>query len=218
MDQVTLRASARTELGTRPSRRLRREGKVPAVVYGAGLDPMTVAVDGRDLYATLHTEAGSNAIFDLDVDGTNVLAVAREIQRDPVRGDITHLDFIQIRLDVEIEAEVGIEFVGEPVGVRDDGGFLETIQASLMISALPNQIPSSISADVSHLGVGDVISIADLPEIEGVTYLGEPDRPLAVVALPRAELEEEEVAEGEELLEGEEPGEEAAEAAASEEE
>lgn len=218
MDQVTLRAFARTELGTRPSRRLRREGKVPAVVYGAGLAPMTVAVDGRDLYATLHTEAGSNAIFDLDVDGTNVLAVAREIQRDPVRGDITHLDFIQIRLDVEIEAEVGIEFVGEPVGVRDDGGFLETIQASLMISALPNQIPSSISADVSHLGVGDVISIADLPEIEGVTYLGEPDRPLAVVALPRAELEEEEVAEGEELLEGEEPGEEAAEAAASEEE
>lgn len=192
MDQVTLRADARAETGSRPAKRLRREGLVPAVVYGRGIAPILVTVSARDLYTALHTEAGSNALINVDVDGgETVLTVAREIQRHPVRGDITHLDLIKVSLDEAIEAEVGLEFLGEPIGVREDGGVLETIEVSVMIEALPTEIPPQIQIDVGHMAVGDTLTIGDLPEIEGVTYLEDADRPLATVLIPRVEEEPE---------------------------
>jgi large subunit ribosomal protein L25 len=108
MDQVSLRAEVRTEFGSRIGRRLRQTGAVPAVLYGRGVEAMNVAVDRRQLYAALHTEAGTNAIINLEVTGTKkpFLTVAREVQRHPVRGDISHLDFISISLSEEIHAEV----------------------------------------------------------------------------------------------------------------
>ena len=218
MEQVTLRADKRETSGTRPARRLRREGLVPAVVYGKGLDTMPVTVDGRALYGVLHTEAGLNALIRVEVEGAeDVLAVAREVQRHPVRGDITHLDLIQVSLTEAIEAEVGIEYTGVPAGVREEGGFVETIGTSVMIEALITQIPSSIELDISDLDIGDSLKVSDLPELEGVTYLDDEDRPLVTVLAPRLEEEVEE--EVEEELEGEE-GEEVAEgeAAAPEEE
>jgi large subunit ribosomal protein L25 len=209
MEQVTLRADKRETSGTRPARRLRREGLVPAVVYGKGLDTMPVTVDGRALYGVLHTEAGLNALIRVEVDGTDdVLAVAREVQRHPVRGDITHLDLIQVSLTEAIEAEVGIEYTGVPAGVREEGGFVETIGTSVMIEALITQIPSSIELDITDLDIGDSLKVSDLPELEGVTYLDDEDRPLVTVLAPRLEEEVEE--EVEEELEGEE-GEEVAE-------
>lgn len=196
MDQVTLRAEARTESGSRPAKRLRRSGLVPAVVYGRGIDPVPVTVSARDLYTVLHTEAGANAIINLEVDGGDeVLTVAREIQRHPVRGEISHLDFIKVSLDVAIEAEVGLEFVGEPLGVREEGGIVETIEVSVTIEALPTQIPSSIQLDISGMDINDTLTIGDLPEIEGVVYVDDPERPLVSVLIPRAE-EEPEVVEG----------------------
>jgi large subunit ribosomal protein L25 len=201
MEQVTLRAEPRTEAGSRPARRMRREGKVPAVVYGRGLDPFPVAVSGRELYAALRTEAGLNAILNVEVDGEEaVLAVAREIQRHPVRGEITHLDLIKVSLDVAIEAEVGLEFIGTPVGVRE-GGIVETIENTVAVEALPTAIPSSIPLDISELEVGDTLRISDLPAIEGVTYVDDEDRPIVTVVIPR--IVEEEVEEVEEI-EGEE--------------
>jgi len=209
MEQVTLRADKRETSGTRPARRLRREGLVPAVVYGKGLDTMPVTVDGRALYGVLHTEAGLNALIRVEVDGgEDVLAVAREVQRHPVRGDITHLDLIQVSLTEAIEAEVGIEYTGIPAGVREEGGFVETIGTSVMIEALITQIPSSIELDITDLDIGDSLKVSDLPELEGVTYLDDEDRPLVTVLAPRLEEEVEE--EVEEELEGEE-GEEVAE-------
>ncbi|MFQ5554971.1 MAG: 50S ribosomal protein L25 [Acidimicrobiia bacterium] len=206
MDQVTLSAEPRDEAGSRPSRRLRRSGLVPGVVYGRGLDPVPVTVSSRDLFAALRTEAGLNAIFDLDVAGNKVLAVAREIQRHPVRGSITHLDFIKVSLDEAIQAEVGLEFLGVPPGVSEEGGIVETIFASVTVQALPTEIPSSIEIDISELHVGDTVSIGDLPEIEGVEYVEDPDRTLLTVLIPRIveeEVEEVEETEGEEI-EGEE--------------
>ncbi len=200
MEQVTLRAERRTEAGSRPARRMRREGKVPAIVYGRGLEPFPVALSGRDLYAALHTEAGLNAILSVEVDGDSVLAVAREIQRHPVRGDITHLDLIKVSLDVAIEAEVGLEFIGTPLGVRE-GGIVETIENSVAIVALPTAIPSSIPLDISELQVGDTLRIADLPAIDGVTYVDDEDRPLVTVVVPRLVEEEVEEVEGEEGVE-----------------
>ena len=215
MDQVSLRATPRSDRGTRPAKRMRRDGFVPAVVYGRELPTVPVAVAERDLFAALHTEAGLNALINLEVEGGDtVLTVAREIQRNPVRGQITHLDFIKVSLDVAIEAEVGVDYVGSPVGTRDEGGFVETIAATVMVRALPTAIPSGIQIDISELDIGDTLKVADLPDIDGVEYLDDIDRPLVTVALPRIEeepeveeIEGELLEEGEEGEEGEEPAE-----------
>jgi large subunit ribosomal protein L25 len=190
MEQVTLRARPRTAFGTRPSRRLRRDGFVPATVYGRNSDAMSIAVDGRELYAALHTEAGRNALINVEIDGaSDVLAVAREVQRHPVRGDVIHLDLIQISLDEAIEAEVALEYVGTPIGVREDGGFVEAIATTVGIEALPTAIPGSIVVDIADLHTGDTLKVSDLPAIEGVVYTDDADRPLVTVLLPRAEEE-----------------------------
>ncbi len=208
MQQETLRAESRFASGTRPSRRLRRDGRVPAIVYGRGLDTVSVSVNSRDLYGVLRTEAGLNALINVEVEGAEtVLTVAREIQRDPVRGRITHLDFIKVSLDEAIEAEVTLEFTGTPLAVTEDGAFVETIETSVLISALPTQIPPVIEVDIEHLGVGDTLKVGDLPVLDGVTVLDEAERPLATVVLPsivEEPVEEEALLEGEEGIEGEE--------------
>jgi len=191
MQQESLHATKRVTSGSRASNRLRRDGRVPGVVYGTGIDPTAVHVSARDLYSVLHTEAGLNAIIEVDVDGANVLTVAREVQRHPVRGEIQHLDFIEVRMDTEIEAEVGVEYVGIPLAVREEGAILETIEASVSISALPTAIPSSIEVSIEDLDLGDTLKISDLPTIEGVTYLADVDSPLLTVVLPAAEVEPE---------------------------
>lgn len=186
MDQVTLRAEPRTDHGTRPSRRARRVGNVPAIVYGRGLDPISVTVGRRELHAALHTEAGSNALINLEVPGSKgLLTVARQIQRHPVRGEIIHLDFINISLDEKIHAEVGIEFHGTPRGVKEESGIIETIRASVGVMALPMEIPAHIPLDISAMGVGDTLKVSDLPVIAGVEYLDEPEADLVTVIIPR---------------------------------
>jgi large subunit ribosomal protein L25 len=204
MDQVTLRAELGREAGSRSSRRLRRDGQVPAVVYGRGLEPLTVSVDRRDLYGVLHTESGLNALINLEVGRKKYLTVAREIQRHPVRGEIQHLDFLQISLDVAIQAEVGVEFVGEAAGSRE-GGIVEYIQTSVIVEALPTEIPTGITLDISALGVGDSARVSDLPAIEGVRYVTDEQAPLVAVVTPAAvPVEEpEEAEEGLEALEAE---------------
>jgi large subunit ribosomal protein L25 len=202
MQQVTLRVLQRTGSGSRPARRMRRDGQIPAVVYGKGVDAQPIAVESRALHAVLHTGAGLNALINVEIDGgTEILTVAREVQRDPVRGEITHLDFIKVSLDVEIEAVVGVHYTGTPIGIKEQGGFVETMETSVTIMALPMAIPSSIDVDISELGIGDILKVADLPVIEGVTYTADEDRPLLTVLLPSI-VEEEEIPE--DLLEGEE--------------
>ncbi len=202
MSQEALTVTKRVTQGSRASRRLRNEGRVPAVVYGTKLDQAyPVHLDERALYAVLHTDQGLNAIIELDVEGEQVLTVAREVQRDPVRGTITHLDFIQVSLDTAIEAEVGIEYLGTPITVIDDGAIAETLENTVTIMALPNAIPSSIEVDISHLQLHDTLTVADLPQIEGVEYVAEPDHPLLTTVLPAAEVVEEPAVE---MLDGEE--------------
>ena len=220
MDQVKLSAEARTESGSRPARRMRREGRVPANIYGRGMDATPVSVDGKDLYSVLHTDSGLNALINVEIEGKDpLLTVAREIQRHPVRGDISHLDFIRVALDEAIVAEVGLEPTGIPVGVHEEGGFVEAIATTVSVSALPLSIPTSIEYDISALHIGDTLKISDLPELDGVEYLDDPEHPILTVAAPRLEEEEEVVDELEEgeVEEGEEPDEEAAEEPADEE-
>jgi large subunit ribosomal protein L25 len=208
MEQVTLRGETGRVHGSRSSRRLRRDDRVPAIVYGHGLEARSVAVDRRDLYAALHTEAGLNALINLQVEDGEYLTVAREVQRHPVRNDIIHLDFIRISLDENIEAEVPVEFIGIPVGVRETKGIVETPHSSVVVSALPTAIPSHITIDISELQIGDFARVSDLPDLPGVTYVSDPTTLLVMVTVPAAaqiEAVPGAVAEGEEAAaEGEE--------------
>ena len=218
MEQLSLRAEPGRRTGSRASRQLRRSGRVPGVVYGRGLETQSVDVDRRELHAALHTEAGLNALINLQVAKDEYLTVAREIQRHPVRGEVVHLDFIQISLDEAIEAEVGVEFIGTPVGAQEDEGIVETVASSVTVSALPTDIPSTLVLDISELGIGDSLNVSDLPEVENVTVVSDPDMTLVTVVIPAALIveEPEEELEGEELEEGVEV-EEGAEAPAGEE-
>jgi len=217
--QITLRAQTGREPGTRSSRRLRREGMVPAVVYGLGHDPVSVAVNARDLHAALHTEAGVNAIISLEIEGGDTLTtMARVIERHPYRPEYRHVDFVRVDLTQTIQAEVPLHFEGEPIGVKE-GGVLTPTRTHLLVEGLPTEIPGSIELDVSGVELGASLRVADVPEIEGITFLDDPEAVLMSVTTPATEepteTEEEaeaaEAAEGEEAAEGDEAAEEAAE-------
>ena len=214
MEQVSLRAQPGRKAGSRESRRVRRQGLVPAIVYGPKTEPIPVAVDSHDLHMALHTEAGSNAIINLEIDGVDTLTtMARVIDRHPFRNEYHHVDFVTVDLTQKVTAEVALHFVGTPVGVKD-GGVFSPRRTHVPIEVLPTEIPGFIELDVSEVEIGGSLRMEDLPELEGVVYLDDPDAVVMSVTVPAAEIEEP-VVEEEELLEGEEPaeGEEAEEGA-----
>jgi large subunit ribosomal protein L25 len=204
MADNTLVAEQRSDFGSRPAGRLRRDGLVPAVVYGLATETVNVAVPARELGHILAGESGVNTLITLQLDGSDVLTLARQIQRDPLRGDFVHVDFIRIRRDVAVAAEVPVQLVGEATGVRD-GGLLEQLVFSLQIEAKPEAIPNSVEVDVSELAIGDQLRIADLRLPADVAVQHEADELVAQVVMPRV-AEEPEPAEGEEgeAAEGEE--------------
>ena len=213
MSQVSLRAQTGRSSGSREARRIRRQGLVPAIVYGRDLDPIPVSVDAHDLHLALHTEAGSNAIISLEVEGGETLTtMARVIDRHPFRNEYRHVDFVTVDLTRTVIAEVPIHFEGTPVGVKE-GGVFSPSRTHVEVEVLPTEIPGSIELDVSEVEVGGALRVADLPEIEGVTYVEDPDAVIMSVTTPAAEIEEPEEVE-EELEEGEEPVEGEAEEAA----
>ncbi|HEX5695431.1 MAG TPA: 50S ribosomal protein L25 [Acidimicrobiia bacterium] len=207
MSQVSLRAEAGRATGSRESRRLRRTGLVPAIVYGKGTDPINVAVDAHDLHMALHTEAGSNALINLEIeDDKVVLTMARIIERHPFRNEYRHVDFVTVSLDETVHAEVAIHFEGTPAGVIE-GGVFSPQRTHVSVETLATTIPSFIELDVSAVEIGDSLRIADLPVIEGVVYTEDPEGVVMSVTTPAAEIEEPEEVEGEEgeeLAEGEE--------------
>jgi large subunit ribosomal protein L25 len=203
-DDLTLTAEPRTQKGSRPAGRLRRQGKVPAVVYGLESETLNVSVPARELAHILAGEAGANALITLRLDGDEALTLARQIQRHPTRGDLVHVDFVRIRRDVAVQAEIPVHLEGEPAGVRD-GGVLEQLLFTLSIEAKPADIPTAIEVDVSALEINDQIRLAELTVPSGVSVLHEEDELVVQVIPPRVEEEPvvEEV-EGEEV-EGEVP-------------
>jgi large subunit ribosomal protein L25 len=196
MPDITLATEPRAELGSRPAGRLRRQGKVPAVVYGLGADTVSVTVPSRELQHILAGESGANTLITLDVDGESVLTLARQIHRHPTRGELVHVDFIRIRRDVAVSAEIPVHLLGEATGVRD-GGLLEQLLFQLTVEAMPGNIPVSIEIDVSDLAIGDQLRVEDIPLPAGVETQAEPDFVVAQVAAPRVVTEAEEGEEGE---------------------
>jgi len=217
MSQVSLRAQAGRKPGSRESRRIRRTGQVPAVVYGTGVEPIPVQVDAHDLHVALHTEAGSNAIITLEIEaGDTLTTMARIIERHPFRNEYRHVDFVTVDLKKKVTAEVAVHFEGSPLGVRE-GGVFSPQRTHVLVEVLPTDIPSHIELDITEVDIGGSLRVADLPAIEGLAYLEDPDAVVMSVTTPAAEIEEP-VAEDEELAEGEEreEGEEAAEQGAAE--
>jgi large subunit ribosomal protein L25 len=168
MSDITLASEPRTELGSGPSGRLRKAGKVPAVVYGLGTDPVAISVPALELAHVLSSESGANTLISLDVDGESVLTLARQIHRHPTRGEFVHVDFVRIRRDVAVSAEIPVNLTGEPKGVKD-GGLLEQLLFSVTIEAMPGNIPVAIEHDITKLEIGDQVLIAGLALPDGVT-------------------------------------------------
>jgi large subunit ribosomal protein L25 len=189
-DQVALAARPRAGSGKSEARALRREGRVPAVAYGVGLEATPISVDARELYHVLHTEAGENAIIRLSVDGRPHLALAREVTRHPVRREVLHVDFVTVSRNVKVTVEVPIVLEGEAAGV-DGGGVLEQALFALNVEVLPLEVPDALPVDVSALAVGDVLRVADIPLPAGVELLDDPEAPVASVVVPHLDVPEE---------------------------
>jgi large subunit ribosomal protein L25 len=202
-DSTTLAVSSREPEGSRATRRLRRAGQVPGVVYGGGDEPVPFAVDARELRQAL---AHAGAVLDLSIDGgSGTPVVLKDQQRHPVRGETVHIDLLRVRLDRPIHAVVPLELDGaeESPGVKE-GGVLDQITRELNIEALPTEIPDAIRHDVSALEMNDTITLSVVAVPPGVTLLDDPDETVvATLSPPRLEVEPEEELETETELVGE---------------
>ncbi len=204
MSDAILIAQSRSETGDGPAKRLRADGRVPAVVYGLDAGTVSVSVPARELDHILHSASGSNTLITLKTDDASELTLARQVHRHPVRGTVLHVDFIRVRADQTIEAEVSIQLVGEAEGVRN-GGLFEQSLFSLTVEAMPRDIPNAFEHDISDLVIGDSIHVRDIQVPAGVVVLQEDDAVVGHISLPRAV--EEEVVEAVEGEEGEAPAE-----------
>ena len=202
-----LDVTSRSADGSRSARRLRRSGRVPGIVYGGGADPVVIDVDARELRIAL---AGAGAVIDLSVDGSKPTPVVlKDSQRDPVRGQTTHVDLLRVRLDEKIRATVPLELenVDDAPGVKQ-GGVLEQITRELEVEALPTAIPESVTHDVSAMEIGDTILLSAVRAPEGVVLLDDPEETVvATLSPPRLQTEVAEEIEAETELVGEGEGE-----------
>ena len=218
-ERIRLEVKERERVGSRESRRMRREGLVPGVLYGRS-EPHAICVPERELRRALTSEGGLNAILDVVLEGqkTTHPSILKQYQQDPLKGRVIHIDLQEVRLDQPIHATVPVHLVGgdDAPGVRE-GGVLSQVTREINVEALPMGIPEHIDLDVSRMQMNDTLRLEDLQRTEGVTLLDDPEGTvLATVTMPTREVEpeptEEELAEGEEAVaEGEEAPEGAAE-------
>ena len=185
--QVRLAAERRSALGRSAVRKLKATGTVPAVIYGAKDAPEPLQVSRRDISALLSHASGENILVELDIAGTNRLALVQEVQHAPVGGAVLHVDFHAVSMDEMIEADVPLEPIGTANGVKNFGGLLEQNLRSLSIECLPRDLPDLIQVDVSALNIGDAIHVRDIPLPPGVTTRVSPELTAIAVMAPTVE-------------------------------
>jgi large subunit ribosomal protein L25 len=206
-ERTKLVVAARESLGTRESRRLRKEGRIPGVLYGGG-EPVAISIAERELRRALTGSAGLHSILDVEIDGhaKTHASILKEYQVDKVRGHITHVDLQEVPLDKPIHASVSVHLIGgeDAPGVRE-GGVLSQPLREINVEALPLEVPEHLDLDVSHMGIGDTLRMGDVKAPDGVTLLDDPETVVATITAPTREVEPEPV-EGEEgeAVEGEE--------------
>ena len=213
MDDLAVRAETREEFGKNNNRRLRTQGRIPAVVYGQGISPIAVSVDPGDLYRILHSETGHNTIFKLTIGGNSRDVLIKDYQLDPVKGNFLHADFHAISMDEALIFEVPVEVVGVAKGVQSEGGMLDVVLREIQLKCLPGDVPDNIPVEVHALEIGNTIRVKNLQvDASKITLLSNPDLVVLTVTPPHVEkepevlLEEKEVGESELAREGEEEG------------
>jgi len=189
LEQNTLEAQPR-EAGTKNhARRVRQGGKIPAVVYGAGKESISISVDPRHVTRILNSETGHNTIFDLALSGgERSKAMIVDWQYEPIKGHLLHIDLKRIALDKVLKVSVPIFLVGEAAGVKQEGGIMEQMLREVEIECLPADIPSHIDADVSQLTFGKVLRVSDLPKMEKIKFLSDANQPVAHVTSVKEEV------------------------------
>jgi large subunit ribosomal protein L25 len=195
--QVQLSAAARTHQGKGAAGRLRKQGRVPGIMYGFQVDPTPVSVDALELYHALHTDAGLNAMIRLDVDGDEHLTIARDLQYHPVRGEVLHVDFLAVDTKSQISVEVPIHLTGDD-DLGDDDGVINQILYTVPILVRPLDVPNYVELDVSGLEIGDVKRVEDLRAVlpEGGEFDIDPERTVVTINAPVSEAELEALEEG----------------------
>src|SRR5215467_10376080 len=194
-----LEAQARTPGNKNDARRVRKAGKVPAVLYGADKEATTVAVDPRQVQRILHSKTGYNTIFDLTLDGGDrTKAMIVDWQHEPIKGSLLHIDLKRIAMDQKLRVNVPIELVGEPAGVKQQGGILEQIVREVEVECLPSDIPNAIELNVAELVFGMVLRVSDLPKNEKIKFVTDPDQPVAhIISIKEEEVPTAEAVAGE---------------------
>ena len=170
------------------AKRVRRDGKIPAVVYGAGKDSLSISVDPRVVTRILNSETGHNTIFDLTMDGEKTKAMIVDWQYEPIKGRLLHIDLKRIALDKVLTVSVPIFLVGEAAGVKQEGGIMEQMLREVEIECLPADIPSHIDANVAHLTFGKVLRVSDLPKSDKIKFLTDANQPVAHVTSVKEEV------------------------------
>ena len=183
-----LDAQARTPGNKNAARRVRVAGKVPAVVYGAGKDAVSVAVDPRQVKSILNSKTGHNTIFDLALDGEKTKAMIVDWQYEPIKGSLLHIDLKRIAMDKKLSVEVPIVLVGDAAGVKIEGGIMEQMLREVELECLPADIPAVIEADISHLVFGKVLRVSDLPQSDKYKYVTDENQPVAHVTTVKEEV------------------------------
>jgi large subunit ribosomal protein L25 len=188
MPETTLTATTGREVGSRSTRRLRTEGRIPGVVYGHGTDPIPVSVVAREFQIAMSGESGLNTLLSLNVDGKDMLTLARDIQHHPVRNVVTHVDFLIVRRDELISAEVPINLVGEAVEVAHGDGIVDQQLFTLHVKAKPTDIPSGVDIDISGLTIGGALHVSDIVIPAGVELETEADATVVAGNPPRVQV------------------------------
>jgi large subunit ribosomal protein L25 len=183
MKEVSLDAQMREAATKGHARRVRMDGRIPAIVYGPEVTPFAVSVEEKALRAAFRTAGGSNALFNLSAGGKQSKVIVREVQRDPITSRIVHIDFHAISMTRPLHISVPIHYTGTATGVKNDGGILQLVMRELEISCLPTSIPEFVEVDVTNLGIGDSIHVRDL-NLSGINILADKDRTLVVVSAP----------------------------------
>ncbi|HEY7410336.1 MAG TPA: 50S ribosomal protein L25/general stress protein Ctc [Vicinamibacteria bacterium] len=187
MPEIVVAARSRNLMGKNANRRLRAEGFIPGVLYGAKQEAVALAVSPREIGAILRSASGENTLFELDLGGSRRKVILKEFQVEPIKGRLLHADFYEVALDKLLTVSVHVEVTGTPVGVKVQGGVLDYVTRELEVECLPADIPERIVVDVSELEIGKHVRVSDLTAPKGVTILADPDIVVVHVVAPRAE-------------------------------
>ena len=190
MSQTTLTATPRTGSGTPMARRLRAEGHIPGVLYGRGMEPISVTVERREFRLALSGPAGANTVLALQVGGTSYPAVVKEMQRHPIRRTVNHIDFLQVNMNEEITVHIAVRLEGESKAVAAAGGLVDPAVDTLEVSCTPTNMPNEFVIDITDMQPDTVIRLSEIPMPKGVTPLGDPDMAVVTVLTTAAEVEE----------------------------